>query len=187
MTRSTVIRVGGLAAIAGGALRAAASFAPVVIDSDIARESLYIVVDVCLTIGLVGFSARHSKSIGWPGATGLALALVGLVTVRANRAISTVDLYPAGALATACGVILLTSRAWVARRIPGWVPGAFLLSTLIGLTGSYVKGATALFVLSGLIFGVAFVGLGVEMWRSGSNSHPHAASADDTQPERRLP
>ena len=187
MTRSTLVRAGGLAAIAGGALRAAASFAPVVIDSDIERESLYIVVDVCLTIGLVGFSARHSKSIGWPGAAGLALALVGLATVRANRAISTVDLCPAGALATACGVILLSARAWVARRIRGWVPVAFLLSTLVGLIGSYVRGANVLFVWSGVIFGVAFAGLGVEMWKSGSNSYPHAAaSAGDSQPEERL-
>ena len=58
MTRSTLVRAGGLAAIAGGALRATASFAPVVIDSDNVRESLYIVVDVCLTIKLVGFNAR---------------------------------------------------------------------------------------------------------------------------------
>jgi hypothetical protein len=186
MTRSTFVRARGLAAIVGGVLRAAASFAPVVIDSDIARESLYIVVDVCLTIGLVSFNARHSKSIGWPGATGLALGLVGLATVRANRVISTVDLYPAGALATACGVILLSSRAWVARRIPGWVPVAFLLSTLVGLIGSYVRGANALFVWSGVIFGVVFAGLGLEMWKSASNSQPPAASAGDSQPGRRL-
>lgn len=169
MTRLTLVRAGGLAAIAGGALRAAASFAPVVLHSDIERESLYIVVDVCLTIGLVGFNARHCKSIGWPGVAGLALALVGLATVRANRAISTVDLYPAGALAIACGVILLSARAWVAGRIPGWVPMAFLLSTLIGLIGSYARGATAFFVWSGVIFGVAFAGLGVKMRKSGSN------------------
>ena len=186
MTKSTVVRAGGLAAIAGGALRTAASFAPVVIDSDIERELLYIMVDVCLTIGLVGFNARHSKSIGWPGATGLALALVGLATVRANRAISTVDLYPAGALATACGVILLSARAWVARRIPGWVPAAFLLSTLVGLIGSYVRGANPLFVWSGVIFGVAFTGLGVELWKFASNSCPHAAFAGDSQPGKRL-
>jgi hypothetical protein len=177
MTRSTLVRAGGLTAIAGGALRAAASFAPVVFDSDIERESLYIVVDVCLTIGLVGFNARHAKSLGWPGAAGLALALVGLATVRTNRAISTVDLYPAGALATACGVILLSVRAWVARRIPGWVPMAFLLSTLVGLIESYVRGANALFVWSGVIFGVAFARLGVEMWKCGSNSYLHVAAS----------
>jgi hypothetical protein len=178
MTRSTLVRAGGLAAIAGGALRAAVSFAPVVLDSDIELELLYIVVDVCLAIGLVGFSARLSKSIKWPGVAGLALALVGLATVRANRTISTIDLYPAGALATACGMIILSARAWVARRIPGWVPMAFLLSTLVGLIGSYVRGATALFVWSGVIFGVAFAGLGVEMWKSASNSQLHVQEED---------
>jgi hypothetical protein len=105
MTRLTLVRTGGLVAIAGGLLRTAGSFAPVVIRSDLARESLYIAIDVCLTVGLIGFYMQRSKSIGWPGTAGLALALGGIAIVRANRAISTIDLYPAGALAIACGVI----------------------------------------------------------------------------------
>ena len=52
--------MGGLVAIAGGLLRAASSFAPVVIGSGLARESLYIVVDVCLTVGLIGFYLQRS-------------------------------------------------------------------------------------------------------------------------------
>src|SRR5262245_29331848 len=100
ITRLTLIRTGRLAAIAGGLLRAASSFAPVAIGSGFARESLYILVDVCLTVGLSGFYVQRSKSLGWPGAAGLAIALGGIATIRANRAISTVDLYPVGALAT---------------------------------------------------------------------------------------
>jgi hypothetical protein len=170
MTRGTLVRTGGLAAIAGGMLRAAASFAPVVIGSDLARESLYIVVDVCLTLGLVGFYAQRSKSIGWPGAVGLALALVGFATVRANRAISTVDLYPAGALTSACGVIVLSARSWVVRKSSGWVPVVFLFSTFVGVIGSVVENANALFVWSGVMFGIAFAGLGVETWTFRSNA-----------------
>ena len=113
ITRVMLLRTGGLVAIAGGLLRTAGSFAPVIVASDLARESLYIVIDVCLTVGLVSFYAQHSKRIGWSGATGLALALVGIATVRANRAIAAVDMYPAGALAIACGVIVVSTRAWV--------------------------------------------------------------------------
>jgi hypothetical protein len=164
MTRLTLVRTGGLVAIAGGLLRTAGSFAPVVIRSGVARESLYIVVDVCLTVGLIGFYLQRSKSIGWPGAAGLALALGGIATVRANRAISTVDLYPAGALATACGVIIVSATAWMAHKIPAWIPVAFLLSTFVGIVGSVVEGANTLFVWSGMIFGIAFAGLGFEMW-----------------------
>lgn len=142
----------------------ASSFAPVVIGSGPARESLYIVVDVCLTVGLIGFYLQRSKSLGWPGAAGLAIALGGIATVRANRAISTVDLYPVGALAIACGVIVVSARAWVVRTISGWVPVGFVLSTLVGTIGSVVQNANALFVWSGIIFGIAFAGLGFETW-----------------------
>ena len=170
MTRLTLVRIGALAAIAGGVLRAAASLAPVVIGSDREREVLYIVVDVCLTVALVGFYAQRARGIGWPGAVGFALALVGIATVRANRMISTVDLYPAGALATACGVIVLSASAWAVRKIPPWVPVAFLLSTFVGIIGSVGQEANALFVWSGVIFGAAFAGLGFEMWTSTYNS-----------------
>lgn len=166
------MRTAGLVAIAGGLLRTASSFAPVVISSDLARESLYIVVDVCLTVGLIGFYVQRSKSIGWPGAAGLALALGGIATVRANRAISTVDLYPAGALAIACGVIVVSASAWRAHKIAGWIPVAFLLSTLVGILGSVVQDPDTLFVWSGMIFGIAFAGLGFEIWTSSSNDRP---------------
>jgi hypothetical protein len=139
----------------------------------VARESLYIVVDVCLTAGLIGFYVQRSKSLGWPGAAGLAIALGGIATVRANRAISTVDLYPVGALATACGVIVVSARAWGVRKISGWVPVAFVLSTLVGTIGSVVQNANPLFVWSGVIFGIAFAGLGFETWTSRLESDRH--------------
>lgn len=84
--------------------------------------------------------------------------------------ISTVDLYPAGALATASGVIILSARAWIACGISGWIPVAFLLSTVTGLIGGFVRGASALFVWSGVIFGVAFAALGAGMWMAASYS-----------------
>ena len=169
-TRVTLFRTAGLVAIAGGLLRAAGSFAPVAVTSDLARESLYIVIDVCLAVGIVGFYAQRSKRIGWSGAAGLALALVGIATVRANRAIPTVDSYPAAALAIACGVIVVSTSAWVAGTIPGWVPVAFVVSTFVGIIGSVVEDANAFFVWSGVIFGIAFAGLGFEMWTSQTGS-----------------
>lgn len=177
ITRVTRFRTGGLVAIIGGLLRTAGSFAPVVVASDLARESLYIVIDVCLTVGLVGFYAQRSKRVGWSGAAGLALTLVGIVTVRANRAFATVDLYPAGALAIACGVIVVSTSAWVVRTIHGWVPAAFVLSTFVGITGGVVQDANALFVWSGVIFGIAFAGLGFEMWTSQTGSSRSVGTA----------
>jgi hypothetical protein len=168
MTRSTLIRCGALAAIAGGSLRAAASFAPIIIGSDLWRESLYVVVDTCLTAGLLGFYSQRRKGLGPWATPGLAAALVGIATIRVNRLISAADLYAVGALATACGVMILTIRAWIVTEIRGWIPAAFTCSTLVGVIGSVVQGATALFVWSGVLFGIAFSGLGVEMWTAAS-------------------
>ena len=54
------------------------------------------------------------------------------------------------------------------RHVSGWVPVAFVLSTFVGIIGSVVQDANALFVWSGVIFGIAFAGLGFEMWTSSS-------------------
>jgi hypothetical protein len=160
------VRLAALAAIAGGLLRAAASFAPMIISSDRGRESLYVVVDVCLAVGLIGWWTRRSAGLGRQGLFGLVLALAGIVAIRANHFISVVDLYPAGALAVALGMIVVSVSAWIVRTLPGWVPVMFLLSLLLGVVGSVVKDASVLFVCSGVMFGVAFVRVGVDTWVS---------------------
>ena len=155
-------------AIVGGALRAAASFAPTLIQSDLARESLYVVVDACFAAGLLAIGSLRPQRAGRWGTAGLTLAFAGIATVRANRLISTTDLYPAGALAIAVGMIALSVSAWLVSQIRGWVPAAFILSTLLGIAGTLVQGASVLFVWSGVMFGVAFAGLGIDTWISAS-------------------
>ena len=163
-------RIGAVAAIIGGTLRAAASFAPALIQSDLSRETLYVAVDVCLAAGLLGMCSRRTERLGWWGLVGLTLALAGIATIRANRLISLADLYPAGALAVSSGVVIFSVRAWLVNQIRGWVPAVFMLSTLLGLVGGTVQGAGVLFVWSGVMFGAAFAGLGAETWMSISNS-----------------
>ena len=58
----------------------------------------------------------------------------------------------------------------LAKQIRGWVPIVFILSTLVGVVGTVIQGASVLFGWSGVMFGVAFAGLGVETWRSTFNS-----------------
>jgi hypothetical protein len=167
MTRP-LARAGALAAIAGGVLRAAASFAPAAIGSPFARESLYLAVDVCLTAGLLGFWKPRAAVLGRRGAAGLAIALAGMAIIRANQFTSPVDLYPAGALTVACGAIVISASAWAVDNLPAWVPVMFLLSTLAGLVGGLVRDASVLFVWSGVMFGVGFVGLGVQSWTASN-------------------
>ena len=153
-----------MAAIVGGVLRAVASFAPSVLRSDIELQLLYFVVDVFLLLGVLGFYELRHDDIGRTGAVGFLVALVGLAVVRSSRAIPGVDLYPVGALAFAGGLLTLCVGAWRVQALAAWVPAALLASILAGLVGTSVEGAGWLFVLSGVAFGVAFVGLGLEVW-----------------------
>jgi hypothetical protein len=167
MTR-LYIRLSALAAVVGGLLRIAASFAPVLLSSNLERQSLYFAVDVCLTLGFAGFWWRTSKTVGRLGTIGLAMFVTGIAIVRASAFISAVDVYPAGALLTAGGAIVVSVGAWSAHRMADWVPLAFVLSTLLGILGSVTSNAGGFFVWSGVIFGLAFAGVGCQLWISSS-------------------
>ena len=159
MSRAALIRAGGMAAIVGGVLRAAASFAPSV-GSDSERQLLYLVVDMFLLLGLLGFYELCHQDIGRTGALGFLLALFGLVVVRSSRVIPGLDLYPVGALAFVGGLIVLCGSAWRVKTLAVWIPMAFVVSTLVGLVGRAADNSGWLLVLSGVLFGVAFAGLG---------------------------
>jgi len=152
-----------MAAIIGGVLRAAASFAASV-GADVERQLLYLVVDMFLLLGLLGFYELRHKDLGRTGALGFFLALFGLVVVRSSRAIPGLDLYPLGALAFVGGLIVLCGTAWSVKTLALWVPMAFVVSTLVGLVGTVAENSEWLFVLSGELFGAAFAGLGREVW-----------------------
>jgi hypothetical protein len=107
MSRVRVLRAGAVTAVIGGALRAAVSFAPAVLTSAVFRESFFVAVDVCLATSLVSFySIRELRPAG---VVGLTLALAGIMAVRLDRALLFGNLYPLVALATAIGVMALTT------------------------------------------------------------------------------
>ena len=163
MSRGALVRAGGMAAIVGGILRAAASFAPGV-GSDVEQQMLYLVVDMFLLIGLLGFYELRYQDVGRTGAFGFFLALFGLIVVRSSRAIPGLDLYPVGAMAVASGLIVLCGSAWRLKALAVWVPTAFVVSTLVGLVGTVAGNSEWLLVVSGVLFGAAFAGLGREVW-----------------------
>ena len=163
MSRAALIRAGGMAAIIGGVLRAAASFAPNA-GSNVEQQLLYLTVDMFLLLGLLGFYELRHHEAGRTGAFGFLLALFGLVVVRSSRAIPGFDLYPLGALVFVGGLIALCGSAWIAKTLAFWVPAAFVVSTLLGLVGTVADNSGRLFVLSGVLFGAAFAGLGREVW-----------------------
>ena len=166
MARGALVRAGGMAAIVAGILRAAASFAPG-LGSDLEQQLLYLVVDMFLLLGLLSFYELRHQEVGRTGAFGFLLALFGVFVIRSSRAIPGLDLYPVGALILVGGLIVLCGSAWRVKALSVAVPTAFVASTLIGLVGAAAGNSGWSFVVSGMSFGAAFVGLGRETWSAG--------------------
>jgi hypothetical protein len=157
VSRETVVRGGAITSVIGGALRAAASFAPAAIASATAREWLYLGVDVFLGISLLGFYAI--RRLRRTGVGGLTLAVAGIAAVRLDQ-LTAAGLYPVAALATAIGLVALSCSLWISHEIAGWLPLAFALSLSLGIGGTATPDSDAMLVASGVIFGAAFAALG---------------------------
>jgi hypothetical protein len=162
VSSTTLIRWGGGAAVIGGVLRALASFAPMISIADTALQLLWLIVDVFLLFGVLAFYALHHERIGRSGAIGFLIAVVALALIRSARAIAAIDVYPIGAFAFVVGVLLMCVRARQAKRLQGWIPATLIVSIFLGIAGTVLPAAW-LFILSGVLFGAGFVGLGLSV------------------------
>ena len=72
-------------------------------------------------------------------------------------------------LVYALGVIPLAIGSPRARKLPGWVPLAWLASVAVALGGIFVPAFEVLALhLGAVILGAGFVGAGYALWRMGS-------------------
>lgn len=161
MSASRGIRTGAVIGTVGGALRAAGSFAPRLIASDDARTWLYVAIDICLALGLSSLYLQRRQSIRPTGTIGSFLALGGLIVGRIAPVLTDLDLYPVTAAAVVIGVAMLAFSEWQMRRMAAWIPSAFALSLVVGSIGTFAAGASALFILSGILFGSAFAAMAI--------------------------
>jgi hypothetical protein len=161
MSASRGIRTGAVIGTVGGGLRAAGSFAPRLIASDDARTWLYVGIDICLAFGLLSLYLAPRQGVRAAGTLGSFLALGGLIVGRIGPVMTDLDLYPVTAAAVAIGVLMLAFSEWQMRRMAAWIPLSFALSLVVGSIGTFVSGAGALFILSGILFGSAFAAMAI--------------------------
>jgi hypothetical protein len=158
-----IIRLCALAAILAGLLRATASFIP---ETTPQVFALYLVIDVLLLSGLIGLylsSRTGGKILGRLGFVLMCVALLVLIT--RDVGVITPGAYAGAAALFSLGLDLFAIQALRTRKIPVWIPVSWILSTIIGPLGFFVPTLRFLFAISGLLFGIAFTGAGVVMWR----------------------
>ena len=159
MRKDTLVWVGGAAAILAGVLRAMVAAAPDA-GSEVARQSVYFIVDLLLLLGVIALYWQHHAALGRAGACAFLLTIAGLLLVRSRCAVPGIDLYPAGALSVAIGWVVLGLAWW--RRSSGSpsVPLLLLLSLLLGVLSQFLGSAQTLFAASGVLFGAAMIEAG---------------------------
>ncbi len=163
MFRIRLIRWGALAAILAGLLRGIASLTPTTPSAGL--QIFYFAIDVLLLLGAIDVYAFQKQEIGRWGFVGYLLALIGAGLLIGHDVVSAVAfLYPVAAFLFAVGISVLAIRSWAANILPHWTSALLITSTIAGILGFVVKGFDILFVISGVIFGIGFIGAGLTVW-----------------------
>ena len=90
------------------------------------------------------------------------LALV--VLIGRDLGLASANIYAGAAATFSLGLDLFAIHLLQTRKMPSWIPVAWLVSTIVGPLGFFVSQLHFLFTISGLIFGMAFAAAGVMMW-----------------------
>lgn len=165
MKTTDVLRLAGAAAALGGALRIAAAFIPSQPDSA-QLELLYFVIDLSLLFGLIGIYAGQCERFGWIGLVGFVAAASGLASIAGPDA----DIFGFNIYGIAVGVIgvglalISVAMLWDAT-LPRWIPALWIGSLLAGIAANAVPdSAQAAFLVAGVLFGLGFLGAGIELF-----------------------
>ena len=90
--------------------------------SEVARQSLYFIVDLLFLLGVFAvYTQNHDAMKRW-GANGFLTTVAGILLVRSSRAVPGLNLYPAGALSVAIGWVLLSLDWWKRANGPRSCP-----------------------------------------------------------------
>ena len=170
MSYAALVRLAGLAAIIAGVFRTGAALFPAP-EPSVAQEWLYLAVDVLLLFGLCGvFAYQHVEGGIW-GFVGFLLSAIGLEVIGGpDGKLGDVDVYMTGTSLIGIGIVFLAIGTWNARRLPRYVATLWMLSTAIGSISFISPGTVVPFMISGVAFGIAFIGAGIRLWSEPSRT-----------------
>jgi drug/metabolite transporter (DMT)-like permease len=173
LSSKNLIRWGGLAAVLAGVLQAVASLWPSA-EPTVTLELYYLLVDLLILFGILGVYGFLGERSGVTGFLGFLFGVVGTaIIVGPDGELGGVDMYAVGSAVLAVGLVLLAVGSWKARMLPYWVPVLWVLTAVLGFVGAGVEGLASLFVVSGVTFGLSFVGAGVRVWSEAGSTAQH--------------
>jgi catechol 2,3-dioxygenase-like lactoylglutathione lyase family enzyme len=154
-------RLGGWAAIGGGAMKLVAAFIPYVPQSA-CLESLYAAIDAALLFGLIAVYLAAAARIGWIGLVSFVIALTALASILGpDPVMFDVNFYEAGGVVFSLGLAVLSVQLLRSRMftIPSvlWI-ATVLIGTLLTLANSPLA-----FIVSGITLSIGFIVAGYKI------------------------
>jgi len=163
---SLLLRMCAKAAVVGGALRVADAFLTGTKAVGV-QQIAYFVTDLMLLLGLCGVYFARRKTLGRVGLLGFVASVTGLLIVRSSGLnVFGPSSYLVGATVTLLGVVAMGSVLLVRGAFPKLGPALWIASFAVGLIG-LLTGMMWAVVLAGMIFGVGFAVVGVNLLQEG--------------------
>jgi len=167
MTSSNILRWGGLVAILSGLLVIVVALFPPgggepTFPGITSARVMYWAVGLATMFALIAVYVVQVEETGTLGLVGFFLATIGNALFLAEDVAEL-----AGGL-MALGIVLLGIATWRAEKFSRWVPGLWLASVVIGMTGNILGGggdlSHTLNMIAGVPFGLAFILAGYSLW-----------------------
>jgi len=172
----SLVSIGGVAAIAGGALRIVSAFIPYQPET-LWLETLYAVEDYFMLVGISAFYLHFSGQLGALGVLAFCLTSAGFASIVGPDPIMFgVNFYELGALAIIVGLAALSAQ--MLRKGIAYAASILWLISVALTLSSVVFEAYYLVVGAGVFFGSAFVSAGWVLFR---NSRKHNLPFNDTE------
>jgi hypothetical protein len=163
MSRNTLLRFSGIAAIAGGVLRVVDAF----LTSGVAvhaQQIAYAVTDLMLVFGLCGIYLSRSNRLGWTGLVGFVTSITGILMVRSSElSLFGFSGYLIGATITLLGVVVLGISMMIHTAFPRLAPILWIVSLIAGLIGLATAAKDLGVLVAGVAFGAGFVAAGMRL------------------------
>jgi hypothetical protein len=186
VSRTGLIRLGGLAAMVGGVLLVVAPlfgrYLPQA-SSWLAMEALLVVALLLVPVGMVGFHALQGRDYGRIGRAGFWTVVAASLAVVLGSAsylwwgsiFGSSLLWlamPVGPLGLAVGFVLFGVATLQAKVLPRWCGAAFIVAMPAALASSIVGAFASVF----MVFGLGWLVLGYVLWSQRNTSVEHLSS-----------
>ena len=160
-----LLRLAGLACLAGAGLRAAGAFPSLHIPGQ-GTEAIYFAVDLLLSLGLVGLFAGIARFRSWLGVVGFAGALAGFELIRTGERLGGGDAYQRSSAILGLALAICALALVGGRGLARYAGVAWLASLAVGLAGTALHLAMG-FTIASLLFCLGFALGGLVLLQGG--------------------